>query len=181
MGSKLSVRAGLLKGLCCLGLAAPFTFPARGAADRVSILHPTSKSTLVFFTKEKAAFGRQGGSKKDPDLWEVGGEEVRPLGRKFAHLRLGVDDRTGAVRFGEPGEKGFVTKWKIDWRRPPPAEGGPCTFQVAEGKYKGWFLAVSAKAEKRTDAAGKAVRAFPLVLVPKKTARCTFNVFEVSR
>jgi hypothetical protein len=176
MGSKLSVRAALVKGLCCLGLAAPFLSPTAGRADLVDIRHPASKSTLVFFVKEQAAFCPQAGSTKDPDLWEVGGDEIYVSHEKYDHLRLGVNARTGAVRFGEPGEKGLLTKWKVDWQRRQPS-----TFQVAEGKFKGWFLCVSDRGEKRIDAEGRAVRVFPLVLVPKKNARCAFKVVEISR
>jgi hypothetical protein len=87
-----------------------------------------------------------------------------------------VDSRTGAVRFGQPGEKGLVTKWRIERGRE-----GPCTFRVAKGKFQGWFLSVSDKAEKRIDAEGRAVQAFPLVLVPAGNARCVFEAVGISR
>jgi hypothetical protein len=176
MGRHRSVRAAFLRGLCWLGLAAPCLFPAAGRADLVAIVHPPTNSTLKFFVKEQAAFCTQAGSKKDPDLWELGRDQVQLSSEKHADLWLGVDARTGAVRFGERGEKGLVTRWRI-YRRPE----GPCTFRVAEGRFKGWVLCVAEKAEKRVNGEGQAVRAFPLVLVPEEDARCVFKVAEVSK
>jgi hypothetical protein len=175
MCRSVSVRAAVLRGLCCLGLAWPLLFPAAGRADMFTVQQRTTKLPLLFFVNERAAFCTRSGTLKDLDLWELGPSEIHVADEKYEHLRLGVDARTGAVRFGQPGQKGLVTEWRIEWER-----WRPCTFQVAEGQFKGWFLCVSEEAEKRVNGEGKAVQAFPLILVPRWNRWCAFNLMEIS-
>jgi hypothetical protein len=175
MSRTLSVRMAFVKGLCCLGLAWPLLLPAAGRADFFTFKQRTTKLPLLFFVKEQAAFCTKAGTLEHIDLWVMGTDYLHPASKKYADLRLGVDARMGAVRFGDPDDKGLVTKWNIEKRR-----GRPCTFQVAEGKFKGWFLCVSAKAEKRVNGEGKAVEAFPLVLVRERNARCLFDLMEIA-
>jgi hypothetical protein len=68
MGRKLSMRAAVLNGLCCLGLASPVLFPAAGRADEVTIRHRATNLPLLFFVKEQAAFCTRSGTLNDLDL-----------------------------------------------------------------------------------------------------------------